>query len=67
MAQPVYVPPPVAVPGAIPIYPHAYPGVYPYSVVVPNPVVVLPPGYRRVYGFGYSPWGDLADDLDSLF
>ena len=75
IAQPVYVPPPMAVPGAVPYYPPPYPGVYPYPYPMPpygyprpiNSVVVLPPGYHRDFSAGYSPWGDLADDLDNLF
>jgi len=81
MATPVYVPPPVpgTVPvGAVPVYPRPYPvpyGVYPpYPCPYPYPygvphatVLVLPPGYQRDFSGGYSPWGNLAEDLDSLF
>ena len=76
MATPVYVPPPVpgAIPvGAVPVYPPPYPvpyGVYPYPYPygMPHPtVLVLPPGYQRDFSGGYSPWGNLAEDLDSLF
>ena len=70
LASPVYIPPPV--PGAIPVYPQPYPvpyGVYPYPqyVVANSTMVILPPGYKRDYSPGYSPWGDLADDLNNLF
>ena len=80
MATPVYVPPPVpgTIPvGAVPIYPRPYPvpyGAYPYPYPYPYPygvphatVLVLPPGYQRDFYGGYSPWGNLAEDLDSLF
>ena len=74
MVQPIYANPPIAVPGAVPIYPRPiYPvpyGVYPYPYPYPNPgntVVVIPPGYRRDYTGGYSPFGDIIDDLENLF
>jgi hypothetical protein len=58
-------------PGAIPVYPPGYPvpvGVYPYPYGVVQPTaVVIPPGYTRDYSMGFSPWGDLADDLNNLF
>ena len=76
VAQPVYVAPPVGMvaPGVVPVmappvYPYGvYPQPYPYPYPVANPtVVVVPPGYHRDFTGGYSPWGNLADDLDNLF
>ena len=71
VAQPVYVPPPI--PGTIPVYPAGYPvpyGVYPgypYPYPMQPTAVVLPPGYTRDYSAGFSPFGDLADDINNLF
>ena len=79
MTQPVYATPPVAVrPGVVPvpvypapIYPRPFgvypvPSVYPYPVAGPT-VMVLPPGYHRDFTPGYSPFGDLWDDINSIF
>ena len=59
---------------AMPYYPgqpmYHYPLNYPYygpPSMGPNTILVIPPGYQRDYSGGYSPWGDLADDLDNLF
>jgi len=55
-----------------PYYPPAQP--YPYYPPPPPPppsggntIVVIPPGYEVDYSPGYSPFGDLLDDLDNLF
>ena len=68
---------PVAVPMGIPVQNYPYQGpyypsgqpIYPYPYYGPqpsiNPVVVMPPGYKPDYG--YSPWGNIAEDLNNLF
>ena len=69
--QPVAYPPggmPVVNgPYPMPVY-YGAPG-YPYPYYPPQPgvktVLVLPPGYKR--DRGYSPWGDLSEDLENLF
>ena len=66
---------PVGVPLPYPGYPVPYyPGdpMYPYPYYPPqqpptNTVVVLPPGYKPDYNPGYSPWGNLSEDLQNLF
>ena len=65
---------PVGVPLAYPGYPSPYyPGapMYPYPYVarppVSNTVVVLPPGYKQDFTAGYSPYGNIAEDLNNLF
>ena len=72
--MPVAVPSPPPQPYAVPYYPPVqpqmpmYPGAYPYPPRAgPNTVVVLPPGYKRDYSAGYSPFGDICDDFDNLF
>ena len=35
--------------------------------VGPNTVVVIPPGYNRDYSAGYSPYGNIIDDIDYMF
>ena len=67
-------PPVGVVPGAVPVYaPHlvpygVYPQPYPYPYpVAPPTVVVLPPGYSRDFSGGYSPWGNIMDDIDNIF
>ena len=50
--------------------PYAQPYAYPYygqPQARPKTVVVLPPGYKRDYSAGYSPWGNLEEDLDNIF
>ena len=58
---------PVMAPPMVPygVYPQPYP--YPYPVARPPTVMVIPPGYTRDFTGGYSPWGNIADDLDNLF
>ncbi len=55
-----------------PYYPPAQP--YPYYPPPPPPppsggntIVVIPPGYEVDFSPGYSPFGNLLDDLDNLF
>ena len=74
VASPYYQP--VGNPPGMPVVNGAYPmpvyyGApgYPYPYYAPQPgvntVLVLPPGYKR--DRGYSPWGDLAEDIRDLF
>ena len=48
-----------------------YPQPYPYYPPPPPPggntVFVIPPGYEYDYSGGYSPFGNLMEDLDNLF
>ena len=68
VAGPQFVP--VAAPYPMGYYPPPmYPQPYPYygqPPMVPT-VLVLPPGYKRDNSCRYSPWGNLAEDLESLF
>ena len=73
VARPYVQPAGVSLP--YPAYPAPYyPGdpMYPYPYYPPpqpptNTVVVLPPGYKPDYSAGYSPWGNLSEDLNNLF
>lgn len=62
---------PVGVPLAYSAYPSTYiPGapMYPYPYGVRPPVsVVLPAGYNPTLSPGYSPYGNIAEDLNNLF
>ncbi len=48
-----------------PYYPYPYYG--PPQQPQPNIVYVLPPGYKRDNSPGFSPWGNLEEDLRTLF
>ena len=53
-----------------PMYVQPYPYPYPYYGQPPmggNTVFVIPQGYTTTENAGYSPWGNLAEDLDNLF
>ena len=60
---------PVGVPFGNPYYPGQ--PMYPYPYYGPQPpvntVVVLPPGYKPDNSPGYCPWGNLGEDLRTLF
>ena len=66
---PVYVQP-VNQGYAMPYYPAQpfYPQPMPYYGPMPRTTtMVLPPGYHLDYSAGYSPWGNLREDLENLF
>ena len=68
IAQGVPIVNPVGYPMAYygpPGYPYVYPNYAPQPM--PGSVVVVPPGYKPDNSCGYSPWGDLGDDLRNLF
>ena len=64
--------------GVVPLQYSAYPAPYypgqpiyqPYPYMprppVSNTVVVLPPGYKQDFSLGYSPYGNIADDLNNI-
>ena len=61
---------PLPYPGyPVPYYPVDPLNPYPYYPPLQpnNTVVVLPPGYKPDYNPGYSPWGNLSEDLNNLF
>ena len=75
---PIPVSNPYPYPNAYPNYNGAYypqtqmyPQPYPYYPPPPPPggntVFVIPPGYEYDYSGGYSPFGNLMEDLDNLF